>query len=83
LVLMIVFLSFAIVCSKREAAQSPVSKFTELSNEDRTRLDQLRAIVASAAKQRYSVSVFTKSVKDLPILQRLIDDKGIHENADL
>jgi hypothetical protein len=75
-VLMIVFLSFAIGCSKREAAQPPVSKFTELSNEDRTRLDQQRAIVASAAKQRYGITVLTKSVKDLPILQRLIDDKA-------
>jgi hypothetical protein len=75
-VVTIVFLSFAIGCSKREAAQPPMSKFTELSNEDRTRLDRQRAIVATAAKQKYGVTVLTKSVKDLPLLQRLIDDKA-------
>ena len=32
--------------------------------------------MASAAKQRYGITVLTKSVKDLPILQRLIDDKA-------
>ena len=76
MVLMIVFISLGFGCSKREAAQPPVSKFTELSNEDRTRLDQQRAIVASAAKERYGITLLTKSVKDLPILQRLIDDKA-------
>ena len=50
-------------------------KFSELSHQDRTRLAQQRAIVIAAAKQRYGTSVLKKTVADLPILQRLIDDK--------
>jgi hypothetical protein len=50
-------------------------KFSELSYEDRTRLAQQRAIVTAAAKQRYGTSILKKTVADLPVLQRLIDDK--------
>jgi len=50
-------------------------KFSDLSHEDRTRLAQQRAVVAAAAKQRYGTSNLTKSAADLPVLQRLIDDK--------
>jgi len=50
-------------------------KFTELSHQDRTRLAQQRAIVTAAAKQRYGTSILEKTVADLPVLQRLIDDK--------
>ena len=49
-------------------------KFSELSLEDSTRLEQQRAIVA-AAKQRYGTSSLTKTAADLSVLQRLIDDK--------
>jgi uncharacterized protein DUF3806 len=52
-----------------------MSKFSELSHEDRTRLAQQRAIVAAAARQRYGTSILKKTVADLPVLQRLIDDK--------
>jgi hypothetical protein len=75
-ILTIVFLGFAIGCSKQKAARPPMSKFTELSNEARTRLDDQRAIVATAARQRYGSAVLTKTVADLPILQRLIDDQA-------
>jgi hypothetical protein len=75
ILLAIVLLSLVTGCSKQEAAQPGMTKFTELSNEDRTRLDQQRAIVAAAANQRYDTSVLTKTVKDLPVLQRLIDHK--------
>ena len=50
-------------------------KFGELSYEDRARLDEQRAIVAAAAKKRYGTSALRKTVADLPVLQRLIDDK--------
>lgn len=50
-------------------------KFSALSREDSTRLEQQRAIVTAAAKQRYGTSTMTKTVGDLPVLQRLIDDK--------
>ena len=53
---------------------APEPKFSELSQADRERLDQQRALVAAAAKQRYGTPALSKSTRDLPILQRLIDD---------
>ena len=50
-------------------------KFSELSHEDSERLDQQRALVAATAKQRYGTVSLSRTKKDLPILQRLIDDK--------
>jgi len=54
---------------------APEPKFTELSLQDKARLDQQRVLVAAAAKQRYGISALSRTKKDLPILQRLIDDK--------
>jgi len=59
--------------SNRRAAPEP--KFTELSSEDRERLDQQRAIIASAASRRYGTARLTRTKNDLQILQRLIDEK--------
>jgi hypothetical protein len=75
LLLAMVVLSFVISFSKQKAAQPAMPEFSELSHEDRTRLDQQRAIVAAAAKQRYGASTLLKTVADLSVLQRLIDDK--------
>lgn len=75
LLLAMVLLSFIIGFSKQKAAQPAMAKFSELSHDDRTRLDQQRAIVAAAAKQRYGTSNLTKTAADLSVLQRLIDDK--------
>src|SRR5437879_9991802 len=50
-------------------------KFSELSQEDRTMFTQQRAIAAAAAKLRYGTAILEKTVADLPVLQRLIDDK--------
>ncbi len=55
-------------------------KFSELSHEDRKRLDQQRAIVAAAAEQRYGTSSLRKTEADLPVLQRLIDDKAFSKS---
>jgi len=49
-------------------------KFSELTHEDRERLDRQRAIVVAAAKLRYGMAALTKTMKDLPVLQRLLDD---------
>jgi hypothetical protein len=67
-------LGFGISFSKQKAAQPAMPKFSELSREDRTRLEEQRAIVAAAAKQRYGTSL-GKTVADLPVLQGLIDGK--------
>jgi hypothetical protein len=53
---------------------APAPRFSELSREDSNRLDQQRAVVAAAAKQRYGAVTLTKTKKDLPLLQRLFDD---------
>lgn len=54
---------------------APQPKFSELSHEDSERLDRQRALVAAAAKQRYGTAALSRTKKDLPIIQRLIDDK--------
>jgi hypothetical protein len=70
-----VFFGFVISCSK-QAARPSMPKFSELSPEDTTRLEQQRALVAAAAKQRYGTSSLKQTEVDLPVLQRLIDDKA-------
>jgi len=69
-------LSFLFGCSKRDAAQPATPKFTELSREDTTRLEQQRGVVAAAAKQRYGTAALTKTKADLMVLQRLLDDRA-------
>jgi hypothetical protein len=53
----------------------PAPRFSELSRDDSKRLDEQRAIVAVAARQHYGTAKLTKTKSDLPILQRLLDDK--------
>jgi hypothetical protein len=52
----------------------PESKFSELSKDEAARLEQQRAVVAAAAKRSGTASL-TGTKSDLPVLQRLIDDK--------
>ena len=52
----------------------PEPKFSELSEDDAARLERQRAVVVASAK-RYSTASFTGTTSDLPLLQRLIDDK--------
>lgn len=66
--------SFLFGCSKRDTAQPATPKFTELSREHSTRLEQQRDVVVAAAKQRYGTTAFTKTKADLAVLQRLLDD---------
>ncbi len=67
------FLGVLLGQSNRKAAPEP--KFTELSREDSARLEQQRAVVAAAAKQRYGTKLLTRTKRDLPVLQKLIDEK--------
>ena len=48
-------------------------KFTELSPRNMVRLDRQRALISATVRERYGSSL-TQTTKDLPILQRLIDD---------
>lgn len=69
-------LCFTVISAKQKAAHPAIPMFSELSNEDRTRLDQQRAIIADAANRRYGTLALTKTLADLTVLQRLIDDKA-------
>lgn len=53
-------------------------KFNSLSQRDSTRLDQQRALVAAAIKQHYG-GTLTRSQRDLPLLQKLIDDSVFNQ----
>ena len=64
--------------SSRKVASSP--KFTQLSREDSARLEQQRAVVAAAAKQRYGTTALTRTKSDLPVLQKLIDDRVFNKS---
>ena len=65
----------AIVWGQTNPMASPQPKFTELSGEDSTRLEQQRAVVLAAAKQQYGTTALTRTKRDLPILQNLINDR--------
>jgi hypothetical protein len=64
--------------SALNAATEPT--FSELTPGASQRLDQQRAIVARAARQRYGTAALTRTEKDLPILQRLLDDKAFKKS---
>ena len=72
-------LSFMTSCSKPQVASSLTPKFNELTASDRVRLDQQRATVAATAKQKYGTGDLTKTVADLPVLQRLIEDNAFNK----
>jgi hypothetical protein len=64
--------------SNHKAALEP--KFAELSREDSTRLEQQRTVVLAAARQRYGTLALTRSKTDLPVLQKLIDDRVFNKS---
>ncbi len=67
-------------CSKQGAAGPSQPKFSELSGDDAARLERQRGVVAAAIKKRYGAPSLTKTKADLPILQRLLDDKAFAKN---
>lgn len=74
-----VLLSFSTSCSKPQVDPSLRPKFNELSELDKVRLDRQRAIVAATAKRRYGTPGLARTVADLPVLQRLIDDDAFNK----
>jgi len=52
---------------------SSMPKFTDLAPKDMVLLDRQRAVVSATVKQRYGAAL-TRTKKDLPILQKLIDE---------
>lgn len=69
-------LCFTTISAQQKAAHPAIPMFHELSIEDRSRLDQQRAVVAAVANRRYGTPALTKTLADLTVLQRLIDDKA-------
>jgi hypothetical protein len=69
-----VFLVLIASCAKPQEESSLTPQFKELSDSDRHRLNQQRAVVAAAAREKYGIPGLTKTSADLPVLQRLIDD---------
>jgi hypothetical protein len=58
--------------SKSKPVHEP--RFLELSQDDKARLDRQRAIVAAAAK-RYGAGTLAGTKADLPLLQKMIDNR--------
>lgn len=76
----ITLLTVFIGCSKPNGAQHPKQVFNELAPKDAARLEKQRQVVEAAAKQRYGTTALTKSKADLPVLQRLLDDRVFTTN---
>ena len=62
------------VFAQSDSKAAPEPRFAELSLEDSARLEQQRAVVAAAAKRRYGTTALTRTKRDLPVLQNLIDE---------
>lgn len=67
------------------AAQStrssgPVPKFKELSAEDAARLAKQRALISDTITRRYRTGHLTQAKTDLPIIQKLIDDRAFDKS---
>ncbi|HEV2470244.1 MAG TPA: DUF3806 domain-containing protein [Candidatus Sulfotelmatobacter sp.] len=79
--MVLLFLTGAGLLAGQQSGNNPAfePKFTELSQEDSRRLDQQRALVAAAAKQRYGASL-NRTKRDLPVIQRLINDKAFNKS---
>jgi hypothetical protein len=81
--ILIAFLAVGSLCSIFSQAQRKVPlvpMFTELSPTDSARLDRQRGVILAVAKQHYGTVALTKTKKDLPVLQKLIDDKAFSQS---
>jgi len=67
-------LCFVAACRKAESQESKM-QFHKLNREHEERLVKQRALVLSSARSRYGTPEFTRTKSDLPVLQRLIDDR--------
>jgi len=66
--------SYVLGCGMQRGQQKSWPQFAELSKDDTARLDEQRALVEAAAKEKYGAPSLAKSKSDLAILQRIIDD---------
>jgi hypothetical protein len=61
-------------CKRKTKTEAPGPVLTDLSPEQVGRLDKQRAVIQEAATKRYQAPPLTRSMADLPVLQRLLDD---------
>jgi len=61
-------------CDRHESRKARM-EFHQLSRAEEDRLNKQRELVLSAARVRYGTKGFTRSKTDLPVIQRLIDDR--------
>ncbi len=66
-------------CAKPETARDDLP-YRELSGAERKQLDSQRAVVAAVAQERYGVLGLRQSAADLPVLQRMLDDRVFSED---
>ncbi|HWF17944.1 MAG TPA: DUF3806 domain-containing protein [Verrucomicrobiae bacterium] len=69
------FVDLSIAQNPKNMSQTSSPKFAELSKEDAARLEKQRHLIAVIAMQKYGAPALTKTKSDLPILQRILDDK--------
>jgi hypothetical protein len=73
--LMLVAAALASGCNRKAKTVAPLPVLTDLSPEEVARLDEQRAVIQNVATQRYQAAPLTRTTADLPVLQRLLDDR--------
>jgi hypothetical protein len=76
---MTVALLSSAVLGQKNGKPLPGPLFAEISHDDKARLDQQRAIVAAAAK-RYAMGTLAGTRADLPVLQKMIDNRVFNKS---
>ena len=74
LALLLIAGALASGCKRQTKTVAPGPVLTDLSPEQVVRLDQQRAVIQEAATKRYQAPPLTRSMADMPVLQRLLDD---------
>jgi len=67
-------------CRQQHGTTVAMPQFSELSDQDKSRLDAQRAVAAKAVRQRYGISALTQTAADLPALQHLLDDRAFNKS---
>ncbi len=75
LMIAIFTIGIAGVVSAQSKRSEQYPHFADLSPQDAAQLERQREVIAKAAKGRYGTPSLTRTKADLPVLQRLIDDK--------
>ena len=70
----------ALLFGQSKSKDASMPKFTELSRKDSEQLDQQRALIAATAKRRYGTVALTKTKDDLPVLQKLVDERAFSKS---